>query len=200
MDEDIKGVLSHGASGPPLGIRAADIIERGGRIRRRRKRLAVAGSSLATIGVIVFGAIAVGGRGGEGPAPVQPAGPGLSTIAPSPVSPAPSESTPRPEVTPEAPPAASSAPATHQPRSTPKTVTPGRTTTTVPRARPSRRSSRASPRRRPRLADPPSGTSDSRSVTQSNRKFSDIGFTWWFVTVLGERRSHDRSETLNTDV
>ncbi|MFD5249610.1 hypothetical protein ACFWIW_34040 [Amycolatopsis sp. NPDC058340] len=132
MDEDIKGVLSHGVSGPPLGIRAADIIERGGRIRRRRKRLAVAGSSLATIGVIVFGAIAVGGRGGEGSAPVQPAGPGLSTIAPAPVSPAPSESTPRPEVTPEAPPAASSAPTTHQPRSTPRTVTPGRTTTTVP--------------------------------------------------------------------
>jgi len=132
MDEDIRGVLSHGASGPPLGIRAADIIERGGRIRRRRKRLAVAGSSLATIGVIVFGAIAVGGRGGEGPAPVQPAGPGLSTIAPAPVSPAPSESTPRPEVTPVTPPPAASAPMTHQPRSTPRTVTPGRTTTAVP--------------------------------------------------------------------
>ncbi|MER6663271.1 hypothetical protein ABT256_01895 [Amycolatopsis japonica] len=133
MDEDIKGVLSHGASGPPLGIRAADIIEQGGRIRRRRKRLAVAGSSLATIGVIVFGALAVGGRGGEGPAPVQPAGPGLSTIAPAPVSPAPAESTPRPEVTPEKPPPpASSAPKTEQPRSTPRTLTPGRTTTAVP--------------------------------------------------------------------
>ncbi|WP_235096759.1 hypothetical protein [Amycolatopsis decaplanina] len=132
MDEDIKGVLSHGASGPPLGIRAADIIERGGRIRRRRKRLAVAGSSLATAAVIVFGAIAVGGRGGEGTAPVQPAGPGLSTIAPTPVSPAPSESTPQPEVTPGKPPPPSSAPKTDQPRSTPRTLQPGRTTTAVP--------------------------------------------------------------------
>ncbi|AGM02985.1 hypothetical protein AORI_0396 [Amycolatopsis keratiniphila] len=132
MDEDIKGVLAHGASGPPLGIRAADIIERGGRIRRRRKRLAVAGSSLATIGVIAFGALAVGGRGGEGPAPIQPAGPGLSTIAPAPVSPAPAESTPRPEVTPENPPPASSAPKTEPPRSTPRTLTPGRTTTALP--------------------------------------------------------------------
>ncbi|MFI7117903.1 hypothetical protein [Amycolatopsis sp. NPDC049868] len=136
MDEDIKGVLSHGASGPPLGIRAADIIEQGGRIRRRRKRLAVAGSSLATIGVIVFGAIAVGGRGGEGPSPVQPAGPGLSTIAPAPVSPAPSETPPRPEVTPEEPPPAATAPKTDQTRSIPRTVQPGRTTTTGPHRAP----------------------------------------------------------------
>lgn len=132
MDEDIKGVLSHGASGPPLGIRAADIIERGGRIRRRRKRLAVAGSSLATVAVIVFGAIAVGGRGGEGSAPVQPAGPGLSTISPASVSPSPSESTPRPEVTPEKPPPPATTPKADQPRSTPRTVQPGRTTTAVP--------------------------------------------------------------------
>ncbi|MGK4593612.1 hypothetical protein [Amycolatopsis sp. w19] len=136
MDEDIKGVLSHGASGPPLGIRAADIIERGGRIRRRRKRLAVAGSSLATIAVIVFGAIAVGGRGGEGPAPVRPAGPGLSTIAPSPVSPAPSESPPRAEVTPGTPAPPASAPMTDQPRSTPRSLPPGRTTTTGPHRAP----------------------------------------------------------------
>ncbi|KFU80595.1 hypothetical protein BB31_13605 [Amycolatopsis lurida NRRL 2430] len=131
MDEDIKGVLSHGASGPPLGIRAADIIERGGRIRRRRKRLAVAGSSLATVAVIVFGAIAVGGRGGEGSAPVQPAGPGLSTIAPAPVSPVPSE-TPRPEVAPQEPPVSETTPKPGQTRSVPRTGQPSRTTTAVP--------------------------------------------------------------------
>lgn len=97
MDEDIKIVLSHGVSGPPLGIRAADIIERGGRIRRRRKRLAVAGSSLATVAVIVLGAVAVGGRGGEAPAPVEPAGPGLSTVSPAP----PSEMPPTTRLAPE---------------------------------------------------------------------------------------------------
>ncbi|RSM65942.1 hypothetical protein DMH03_02020 [Amycolatopsis sp. WAC 01376] len=134
MDEDIKGVLSHGSSGPPLGIRAADIIEKGGRIRRRRKRLAVAGSSLATVAVIVFGAIAVGGRGGEGSAPVQPAGPGLSTIAPAPVSPAPSEETPRPTVAPGEPSSAPVTPPKHdQTRTTPKTPQPGRTTAVPPR-------------------------------------------------------------------
>ncbi|MBB5854527.1 hypothetical protein ACFQ05_14555 [Amycolatopsis umgeniensis] len=127
MDEDIKSVLSHEVSGPPLGIRAADIIERGGRIRRRRKRLAVAGSSLATAAVIVFGAVAVGGRGGEGTAPVQPAGPGLSTISPAPVTPAPSEVAPPAEVSPREPSARPS-----QTRSTPKTSQPGRTTTAVP--------------------------------------------------------------------
>ncbi|MFC9255523.1 hypothetical protein [Amycolatopsis thailandensis] len=134
MDEDIRGVLSHGASGPPLGIRAADIIERGGRIRRRRKRFAVAGSSLATVAVIVLGAIAVGGHGGEGTAPVQPAGPGLSTVSPSPVTPAPAEPPPSPEVAPHDPPPVvpetSSKPG--QTRTTPRTPQPGRTTTAIP--------------------------------------------------------------------
>ncbi|HET6285951.1 MAG TPA: hypothetical protein VFG15_04250 [Amycolatopsis sp.] len=137
MDEDIKGVLSHGASGPPLGIRAADIIEQGGRIRRRRKRLAVAGSSLATVAVIVFGAIAVGGRGGEGSAPVRPAGPGLSTIAPVPVSPAPSALTPRPEVSPENPPVSETLSKPEQTRTTPRAPQSGRTTTAVPPRAPS---------------------------------------------------------------
>lgn len=131
MDEDIKSVLSHGESGPPLGIRAADIIEKGGRIRRRRKRLAVAGSSLATVAVIVLGAIAVGGRGGERPAPVQPAGPGLSTISPAPVLPAPSEAPPRPEVSAE-PPVQEPVPKPGQTHSTPRTSQPSRMTTAVP--------------------------------------------------------------------
>ncbi|WP_414936163.1 hypothetical protein [Amycolatopsis sp. cmx-11-51] len=128
MDEDIKSVLSHGEGGPPLGIRAADIIEQGGRIRRRRKRLAVAGSSLATAAVIVLGAIAVGGRGGEGSAPVRPAGPGLSTISPAPVSPTPSEATTPPEAAPD-PPVQGTVPKPGQTRSTPRTSQPGRTTT-----------------------------------------------------------------------
>ncbi|WP_235783740.1 hypothetical protein [Amycolatopsis orientalis] len=133
MDEDIKSVLSHGVDGPPLGIRAADIIERGGRIRRRRKRLAVAGSSLATAAVIVLGAVAVGGRAGEGPAPVQPAGPGLSTVSPAPVTPP--EESPLPEITPvEQPPAPGTVAKPGQTRSLPKTTQPARTTTTPPRA------------------------------------------------------------------
>lgn len=97
MDEDIRGVLSPELNGPPLGIRAADIIEQGGRIRRRRKRLAVAGSSLATVAVLAIGAMAVGARGGDAPPPVEPAGPGLSTISPAPSIEPPPTARPAPE-------------------------------------------------------------------------------------------------------
>ncbi|MFI5605708.1 hypothetical protein [Amycolatopsis sp. NPDC051903] len=83
-DPDVRALFSHPPAGPPLSLSASDVITRGSRIRRRRKRLAVAGSSMATALVLVLAGLAVGHRGTAGPAPVEPAGPGLSTVAPVP--------------------------------------------------------------------------------------------------------------------
>ncbi|MFC4085309.1 hypothetical protein [Amycolatopsis samaneae] len=109
MDEndDIRTVLSSAASGPPMRFDAGDVIARGGRIRRRRKRWTMAGSSAATAVILVVAGFLAGQHGGTDPAPVQPAGPGLSTVpsspsAPSKPAPEPSagagESHPPPEV------------------------------------------------------------------------------------------------------
>ncbi|WP_432849287.1 hypothetical protein ACQPXB_02540 [Amycolatopsis sp. CA-161197] len=85
-DTDVRALFSTLPDGPPLTLSAADVINDGARIRRRRKRLAVAGSSVATAAVLVVAGLAVSfAAGHHGPtAPVQPAGPGLSTIAPTP--------------------------------------------------------------------------------------------------------------------
>jgi hypothetical protein len=80
-DDDVK-TLFVDADGPPLGFDAAGIIERGGKIRRRRKRLAVLGTSLTTAAAIVAIALTSGQRTDQ-PAPVQPAGPGLSIETPT---------------------------------------------------------------------------------------------------------------------
>ena len=89
-EDDIRAALAHAAGGPPMRLQADDVIARGGRIRRLRKRWAVAGSSVATALVLAVAGFSAGHRGGE-PAPVQPAGrPELSTVAPAPpVTPAP---------------------------------------------------------------------------------------------------------------
>ncbi len=147
MDEDIKGVLSPEPKGPPLVIRAADIIERGGRIRRRRKRLAVTGSALATVAVIAVGAFAVGGRGGEAP-PVQPAGPGLSTVSPAP--PPPAELAPPTQIPapgPDGRRGTTTAPGLdpRATRSTPRSQPPGPTTTANPGRPPTASQARTSP-------------------------------------------------------
>ncbi|MFD9895073.1 hypothetical protein ACFWY9_37505 [Amycolatopsis sp. NPDC059027] len=91
MDEndDIRTVLSSAASGPPMRFDAADVIARGGRIRRRRKRWAMAGSSAATAVILVVAGFMAGHHLGADPAPIQPAGPGLSTVPSSPSSPVP---------------------------------------------------------------------------------------------------------------
>src|ERR1700710_2917265 len=51
-DEDVKTLFAD-ADGPPLGFDAAGIIERGGKIRRRRKRLAGLGPPLTTAAAVV---------------------------------------------------------------------------------------------------------------------------------------------------
>ncbi len=79
-EDDIRAVLANAAGGPPMRLEAGDVIARGGRIRRLRKRWAVAGSSVATALVLAVAGFSAGHRGGE-PAPVQPAGPELSTVA-----------------------------------------------------------------------------------------------------------------------
>jgi hypothetical protein len=117
-EDDVRAILT-GAAGdtPPMRLEAADVIERGGRIRRRRKRLAVAGTSTATAVILAVAGFLAGHLAGP-PAPVQPADPGLSTIG---------TTTPAPPPTVEVP-ATSVAPSAAQPGRTP----PRSQRTTVP--------------------------------------------------------------------
>ncbi|WP_410564646.1 hypothetical protein [Amycolatopsis sp. cmx-4-61] len=89
-EDDVRAFLTGAAGGPqpPMRLEATDVIERGGRVRRRRKRLAVAGTSTATAVVLAVAGFLAGHRAGP-PEPVQPAGPGLSTIGTT--SPSPTE-------------------------------------------------------------------------------------------------------------
>ncbi|WP_410638103.1 hypothetical protein [Amycolatopsis sp. lyj-346] len=91
-EDDVRAILTGAAGGPqpPMRLDATDVIERGGRVRRRRKRLAVAGTSTATAVVLAVAGFLAGHRAGP-PVPVQPAGPGLSTIATTPSLPPPSD-------------------------------------------------------------------------------------------------------------
>ncbi|WP_439385769.1 hypothetical protein [Amycolatopsis lexingtonensis] len=112
-EDDVRAYLTSAAGGarPPMRLEAADVIERGGRIRRRRKRLAVASTSAATAVVLAVAGFLAGHRAGP-PEPVQPAGPVLSTIGTT--SPAPA---------PEVAPPTSIAPPAAQPERTPSRAT-----------------------------------------------------------------------------
>ncbi len=116
-EDDVRAILT-GAAGdtPPMRLEAADVIERGGRIRRRRKRWAVAGTSTATAVILAVAGFLAGHRVGP-PDPVQPADPGLSTIG-----------TTAPSSPPTQVPATSIAPPAAQPGRTP----PRTSKTTVP--------------------------------------------------------------------
>lgn len=130
-DEDgVRAVLSGATQGPPLGFDAQSLIEHGGKIRRRRKQLAVVGSSAATVlAVVAVTAVALGiSRPSE--SPVVPAGPGLTTAPLVPTS-TPAPTLPTPDVTSTARPehptsAVSAAPPSRQttPRTTPRTAPP----------------------------------------------------------------------------
>jgi hypothetical protein len=91
-EDDVRAIFTGVAGGPqpPMRLDAADLIERGGRVRRRRKRFAVAGTSAATAVVLAVAGFLAGHRAGP-PEPVMPAGPGLSTIGTTPPLPSPSE-------------------------------------------------------------------------------------------------------------
>jgi len=101
-EDDVRAILT-GAAGdtPPMRLEAADVIERGGRIRRRRKRLAVAGTSTATAVVLAVAGFLAGHRAGP-PDPVQPAGPVLSTIGTTSPAPPPTSEVPATSVAPPA--------------------------------------------------------------------------------------------------
>lgn len=107
-EDDVRAFLTGAAGGaqPPMRLDAADVIERGGRVRRRRKRFAVAGTSAATAVILAVAGFLAGHRVGP-PDPVQPADPGLSTLGTT--SPAP---------TPEEVPATSVAPPAAEPERT----------------------------------------------------------------------------------
>ncbi|MEV6872580.1 hypothetical protein [Amycolatopsis sp. NPDC051128] len=91
-EDDVRVFLTGAAGGtqPPMRLEAADVIERGGRVRRRRKRFAVAGTSAATAVVLAVAGFLAGHRAGP-PEPVMPAGPGLSTIGTTAPLPSPSD-------------------------------------------------------------------------------------------------------------
>ncbi|GHG18593.1 MULTISPECIES: hypothetical protein [Amycolatopsis] len=91
-EDDVRAFLTGAAGGsqPPMRLEAADVIERGGRVRRRRKRFAVAGTSAATAVVLAVAGFLAGHRAGP-PEPVQPAGPGLSTVGTTSPAPTPTE-------------------------------------------------------------------------------------------------------------
>jgi hypothetical protein len=92
-EDDVRAYLTGAAGGPqpPMRLEATDVIERGGRVRRRRKRWAVAGTSTATAVILAVAGFLAGHRAGP-PDPVQPADPGLSTIGTTaPSSPPPTE-------------------------------------------------------------------------------------------------------------
>ncbi|WP_086838171.1 hypothetical protein [Amycolatopsis kentuckyensis] len=102
-EDDVRAILTGAAGGPqpPMRLEATDVIERGGRVRRRRKRFAVAGTSAATAVVLAVAGFLAGHRVGP-PEPVEPAGPGLSTIGTtSPASPSPSLEVPPTSIAPE---------------------------------------------------------------------------------------------------
>jgi hypothetical protein len=109
-DNNIKAIFADvgAGQGPPLRIDAHDIIERGVKIRRRRKRLAaILGTSVTTAAAIVAIALASGQHTG-GQVPIQPAGPAISleTVpgTPSPGSvQTPEPSDPRPAAPPAGP-------------------------------------------------------------------------------------------------
>jgi len=144
-EDDVRAILSGAAGGsqPPMRLEATDVIERGGRVRRRRKRFAVAGTSAATAVVLAVAGFLAGHRAGP-PEPVQPAGPGLSTIG---------TTSPPPPTTPTAVPATSIPPET--PSAEPGQTRPRNPRTSIPQA-PS-----AGPREtttRPTLSAPTSST------------------------------------------
>ena len=95
---DVRAFLTGAAGGPqpPMRLDAADVIERGGQVRRRRKHWAIAGTSTATAVILAVAGFLAGHRAGP-PDPVQPAGPGLSTVgtpSPEPTSEVPATSLP----------------------------------------------------------------------------------------------------------
>ncbi|WP_410668264.1 hypothetical protein [Amycolatopsis sp. cmx-4-68] len=101
-EDDVRAFLTGAAGGsqPPMRLEATDVIERGGRVRRRRKRLAVAGTSTATAVILAVAGFLAGHRVGP-PDPVQPADPGLSTIGTtSPAPPAPVAEVPATSIAP----------------------------------------------------------------------------------------------------
>ncbi|MDT7805827.1 MAG: hypothetical protein QOI78_9260, partial [Actinomycetota bacterium] len=126
-EDDVRVILTGvAADTPPMRLEAADVIERGGRIRRRRKRMAVAGTSTATAVILAVAGFLAGHRLGP-PDPVQPADPGLSTIGttapPSPMPTPPQEEVPATSIAPPAAQPGRAVPSTQRPSSPPVAAT-----------------------------------------------------------------------------
>jgi hypothetical protein len=72
---DVFGAL-HAGNDPDLGFDVSDVVRAGGRVRRRRRAVAVVGSGLATVAAVVVAIVLLPGE--RAPAPVEPAGPETS--------------------------------------------------------------------------------------------------------------------------
>lgn len=127
MDDDLKAAISGAGAvhGPELRMTAQDIIEHGTKVRLRRKRWAVAGTTATTAAAIIAVAV-VFTQSPVTPVPVQPAGPGLSTTS---VPPSPSEA-PGPDVTTPERQTSKPSPSAGRPGGP---VGPSRTTTSTPK-------------------------------------------------------------------
>ncbi|MGW5716338.1 hypothetical protein ACWEVP_09250 [Amycolatopsis sp. NPDC003865] len=153
-EDDVRAFLTGAAGGvrPPMRLDAADVIERGGRVRRRRKRFAVAGTSAATAVVLAVAGFLAGHRAGP-PEPVEPAGPGLSTIGTS---------------APSLPPSPEVAPATSvPPAAEPSRASSRSTRVPQPPSAAGRTTQRASP---PATSRPSSGPTETNAPTASTSR------------------------------
>ncbi|WP_199439722.1 hypothetical protein [Umezawaea beigongshangensis] len=72
------------AGEPELRCTAADVVRAGGRVRRRRRALAVAGTGLTTAAVVLAVALLPRGHGGGPAGPAGPRTAGTTTTGPVP--------------------------------------------------------------------------------------------------------------------
>jgi hypothetical protein len=96
-DDDLRGTFERlrAAPMPVRALTADDVIRSGEAVRRRRRTIAVVGSGVGTTAVVVAALVVLVIRPGSGPtAPVDPAGPSVST------STSPSVTSGAPEVSP----------------------------------------------------------------------------------------------------
>ncbi|GGN29883.1 hypothetical protein GCM10011609_87240 [Lentzea pudingi] len=135
-EDDLRATFSalHGEEAPPRAVTAADLIQRGQAVRSRRRTIAVAGSGLATVGVVAV-ALAVL----PSTTPPEPATPPVPSSTTTQV-PATTPSSVPVEPTPAAP------PGSHAPQTPPvQTTVPGSTTPPGPTTKPGAPSTSVSP-------------------------------------------------------
>lgn len=134
-EDDLRATFSalHAEEAPPRAVTAADLIQRGQAVRARRRTIAVAGTGLATVGVVAVALSVL-----PATTPPDPAVPGPSTTTAPPQPTSPLLTTPPPSSV-ESPPTTVLPPTSSRPQTPPVggsttppgvTSTPGRTSVT----------------------------------------------------------------------